>query len=539
MNASPTGLDYFSTNKKEIYVISSVFQEIIMIITIIVLVSIKPVKLSDMGNKEKVIIFLILLSVFNLITFALFWFKAVDLSTETWIKTLVIYILYYLTTLPGFIAIIAIYLVYTIISTVVLTIVKEFFNIMGKSTDDFVRIYQNPNMKESAIAFYGVLYATIAISLCILCVAMYDQNALSGSSYAYGFAVLLPILFGFFYVVPVFSGPQTGFYQFFIVGLALALFGAIFYFYSSMTTSTFVNVSYFANFIIIAMLIGGLAAFFDLFSNYLKSLNGWLGFIVYFIFYIPCLLLDFIKYVYREYKLTGSPVFVIFILEIIFIILYLYVPQLVTIATNSNAIVLLKDSMYLDSKQTIGNATQFKLSDSPGTITNSTVYRENYTISMWVFLNIEGMNEGAYNKETEIFNYGKKARITYFNHVSRAINKITQKEENDNSKANKFNIYFTDKASPYATSMNLQKWNNIVFNYSSQKVDLFINGELEYTFTFNDNQPTYSGTDYVTIGEKNGLNGAISNVRYLTTPLTAGEIANNYNLLMYKSPPTL
>jgi len=274
----------------------------------------------------------------------------------------------------------------------------------------------------------------------------------------------------------------------------------------------------------------------------LKSLNGWLGFIVYFIFYIPCLLLDFIKYIYREYKLTGSPIFVIFIMEIIFIILYLYVPQLVTIATNSNAIVLLKDSMYLDSQKTIGNATQFKLSSLPGTISNSTVYRENYTISMWIFLNMEGMNEGAYNKETEIFNYGRKPRITYFNHVSSNINKITQKEENDNSNANKFIIYFTDKiteSTPYTTSMNLQKWNNIVFNYSSQKVDLFINGEIEYTFTFDNNQPTYSGTDYVTVGEKNGLNGAISNVRYFTTPLTAGEIANNYNLLMYKSPPTL
>jgi len=535
MDASKSELKYFSDNKKEIYVISSGFQEVAMLITIIVLFSIKPVQLSDMGNKEIVIITLIVLSVFNLLMFVIYWIGAIDLSTGTWVKTVFIYIFYYLANLPGFIAIIALYLVYTIMRT----FAKEFFNIMGNSIDGFTKVNQNPTMKESAFTFYGILFGTIMITLCILFVAMYDPKALSSSSYAYAFASLLPILFGFFYVVPFFSGSQTGFYQFFILGLVLAFFGAIFYFYSSMTTSTFVTVSYFVNFIIISMVIGGLAAFFDLFSNYLKSLNGWLGFFVYFIFYIPCLLLDFIKYVYREYKLTGSPIFVIFIMEILLIVLYLYIPQLITAVTNADATVLLKDSMYLDSQQIIGNATQFKTSSSSDA---TPTYQENYTMSMWVFLNIEGMNEGAYSKETEIFNYGYKPRISYSNSISSSKNILTGKEENNNVKANKFIIYFTNQTTdsePYHVSMNLQKWNNIVFNYSSQKVDLFINGEREYTFTFIDNQPTYAGTDLVTVGDKNGLNGAISNVRYFKTPLTAGQIANNYNLLMYKSPPTI
>jgi hypothetical protein len=41
----------------------------------------------------------------------------------------------------------------------------------------------------------------------------------------------------------------------------------------------------------------------------------------------------------------------------------------------------------------------------------------------------------------------------------------------------------------------------------------------------------------VTIGEDNGLDGAICNVKYYKNPLTKYEITNSYNLLMYKNPP--
>ena len=83
-----------------------------------------------------------------------------------------------------------------------------------------------------------------------------------------------------------------------------------------------------------------------------------------------------------------------------------------------------------------------------------------------------------------------------------------------------------------------QKWNNLVFNYYSDHVDLFVNGNLELTYKFDDtNRPKYEPTDMINIGSKDGLNGAVCNVRYYTEPLSKSKIINMYNLLMYKNPP--
>jgi hypothetical protein len=87
--------------------------------------------------------------------------------------------------------------------------------------------------------------------------------------------------------------------------------------------------------------------------------------------------------------------------------------------------------------------------------------------------------------------------------------------------------------------MPSQKWNNIVFNYSSNKVDLFINGILEKTFIFDDSNkiPVYADNDVIRCGQPNGLYGAICNIVYTKENLLNNQIVNNYNILMLKNPP--
>jgi len=70
-------------------------------------------------------------------------------------------------------------------------------------------------------------------------------------------------------------------------------------------------------------------------------------------------------------------------------------------------------------------------------------------------------------------------------------------------------------------------------------VDLFINGNLERTYTFNENIPIYLATDTITTGSNQGLDGAICNINYYLEPLTKSQITTTYNLLMSKNPPTL
>jgi hypothetical protein len=284
--------------------------------------------------------------------------------------------------------------------------------------------------------------------------------------------------------------------------------------------------------------IAGLAIFFYLFSNYLKSSDGFLGILIYLIFYIPCLFIDFTKFIINEFRMTTNVVFVLFVLEISLILLYIYLPQIVGYIFKVNGAALLPGSVFLDNEQIISNSEPFRMTDEEkkklGINATGTMYRREYSISMWVYLNSQPSNYASYAKEVPVFCYGTsnnstngtgKPKITYFN---------------NNSDPDKLIIYFTDstsKPSTYEHTIEKQKWTNIVFNYGSSKSDLFINGNLVKSFLFDTNEPDYDVYDRVFVGSKQGVDGAICNVKYINKPQTKAQIVNNYNLLVNSNPP--
>ena len=149
---------------------------------------------------------------------------------------------------------------------------------------------------------------------------------------------------------------------------------------------------------------------------------------------------------------------------------------------------------------------------------------------MWFYLNSHDSVSISSKNEQNLFSYGGgKPRITYFNDL------------NDPTNTNIYNFYFTNNetvSSKYKVSLPSQKWNYVVFNYTGNVVDLFINGSLNHTFNFdNRNIPTYLANDIMEIGSDGGFNGAICNIKYYTTSLSRSQIANSYNLLMRKNPP--
>jgi hypothetical protein len=247
--------------------------------------------------------------------------------------------------------------------------------------------------------------------------------------------------------------------------------------------------------------------------------------------------------------MTSLSIYVLFIIEVLLILTYLYSKEIINyfITKTTKNMVLLEKTEFLDMKSTIGNnydlrikdpiasnnSGSFKKVDQTQSLDNINTYsyRKRYSISMWVYLNNQPPNNMSYSKETEIFNYGNgKPRITYFNDIT-----------TDNTK-DKYIFYFTDfndEKSSVKMTLPGQKWNYIVFNYYSDKVDLFINGNLEKSYVFNNNMPTYSASDNITIGAEDGLDGAICNINYFIEPLTKTQITNAYNLLMMKNPPTL
>ena len=289
--------------------------------------------------------------------------------------------------------------------------------------------------------------------------------------------------------------------------------------------------------LLILIVIVGLAMFFSVFVNYLKSLRGIVGFIVQFIFYIPCMLLDLIDYLRKDVSATPNKVLLLFFAELILITLYLYLPNLSVKLSIKDGISILEDYKYLHEENILPIAEHVKLDTTNvkvADIGESTV-RTNYAMSMWTYLNSYSISSSAYNKESLIFDYGNgKPKLTYFN------------DENEPTKMDTYRFYFSNNTTNNATNSNTnyyelkmpsQKWNHIVCNYSSKHVDLYINGKLERTFYFKENVPTYNLGDVVTIGSENGLSGAISNIRYYPKTISSRNVVNIYNTLMNKNPP--
>lgn len=395
---------------------------------------------------------------------------------------------------------------------------------------------------------YGILYLFIFFIGVILYFAAFDNEALSNRSYMYTLTAIIPLIILFCFIIPI-GSQSSQIYKMFILAIVGILFTAIIYSYSSLSKQTFTFVSYAMNFLLFFIVLIGLAIFFYIFGNYFKSLNNFSGFIVYFIFYIPCLIIDFFKYILKESGMTSLPVYALFIIEVLLILTYLYSKDIINyfITKTTKNMVLLEKTEFLDIKTTISTNYDLRIKDpivsndsgsfkkvdetQSSETTETYSYRKRYAISMWVYLNNQPPNNQSYSKETEIFNYGNgKPRITYYNDIT-----------TDNNK-DKYIFYFTnttDENSSVKMTLPGQKWNNIVFNYNSDKVDLFINGNLEKSYVFDNNMPTYFASDNITVGTADGLDGAICNVNYFIEPLTKTQITNAYNLLMMRNPPTL
>ena len=72
-----------------------------------------------------------------------------------------------------------------------------------------------------------------------------------------------------------------------------------------------------------------------------------------------------------------------------------------------------------------------------------------------------------------------------------------------------------------------------LFMYSSYDKGIRLNDCI----WINDGTGKFNPYDNITVGQKDGLDGAICNVNYYKMPLSKRNILNEYNLLAYKNPP--
>ena len=299
------------------------------------------------------------------------------------------------------------------------------------------------------------------------------------------------------------------------------------YVYTNLTPQNVVLGTYVLTIILGIIILLTLSILFTIINTHLRSYTGWGGIFIRLLFYLPCLLIDFVEYMKQQFKLTTNTTYILFITELILIIFYLYFPKLATkVLSGTNGTPILSDSRFLTYEYSLNINNMMikdKKSNKPDQETTKTTYREDFAISMWTYINPQPDNYSAYHNESNIFTFADNTpRITYYN-----------KPDDINSR-NKLVFYY--KEDQYTITNEPQKWTNIVLNYSSNNLDIFVNGELKRTFTITEPN-NYDTLNEIVIGSKNGLDGAICNIAFFNKTLSKFEINNIYKLLMNKNPP--
>jgi hypothetical protein len=257
--------------------------------------------------------------------------------------------------------------------------------------------------------------------------------------------------------------------------------------------------------------------------RHFSNATGMTGFIINFIFFLPCLISDFTEFIKNEFKLTPPVVYILFAFEMLLVLLFVAISHIPKLAMNLGGTPIVNEAIFLDSEYT------FKNVNPDLTKTKDLVAKKEtnhiYAISLWTFVN---QRTHSTNKDVNIFSYGSngswKPKIEFVN----------AKDEYKDKFRDTYRVTFGPGQS-YIIELPSQIWNNFVFNYNGDFIDLFINGVLERSVK---SRPEYNNTtDQFITGEANGLYGAICNIAYYDKPLSIYEITSAYNLLNGRNPP--
>ena len=364
---------------------------------------------------------------------------------------------------------------------------------------------------------------TLAVAIYLIIIAYYmtkDPEKLFSKIYLYGTIAIVPVFIGIIFALKN-SGSElssslsvTDYIQY---GIGFIIFFLIIYFLNNINISS--KIVFLATgliqIIVVLMIIVALAIVYKLGSNYMYKMQGWSGFIVNLIFYIPCMLLDLMEYLKADLQQAPKAVYVLLIFELILGLLYIYAPKIskyfAKSFSNKDGKVVFLEPLRISNESRITSYVDLQ----KGKIGNDPIINNKFAISAWVYI-LPG-----HTSDATIFEFTDyHPRLIY------------------NGATGKFKA-FLNQANYVELDMPLQKWNHVVFNYAKLNADIFVNGELKGSVERDSINENLSLGDTIVVGQNNGLSGGICNMVYFARPLFKYEIETIYAINKTADPPTL
>jgi hypothetical protein len=413
---------------------------------------------------------------------------------------------------------------------------------------------REPNVQD----IFQKYISKIGVAAGIICILAYlyyqinlastDKNAFTTNFLYNVFAIVVPVIGILCFILMTMMSADVGAYIIIGAIFVIALCSILFYFLQS-SLSQYIFNKYLLYTVIVFFILIGLSIVATLLSGTLRRQIGWTGFFANLIFYIPCLIRDGIKGAIQEYNSFSSTLLVLFVIEVILLLMYFFLIPLFNTSVVPTHVSLLDDPIMIN--------TSIPLTVAP--IYTGKGPWNNFSLSMWVYVNPAPNTKLGYTTKTPIFTYTKGSNDYYFklNYINDP-NKNTQFDL-DVSNSTLINPMTGKSMNPAPLAMPLQKWNNVVFTVTTKQlpnetddpnkvpettttVDVFINGALTQTFPLQ-STPVFSPADRITVGSgtidanTDGLYGAICNMVYYREPLSRLSLIYKYNTLVVKNPP--
>jgi hypothetical protein len=441
------------------------------------------------------------------------------------------------------------WIIFSIVGLLIVVNYLRDINEYSPIIDDFFKLLEDHNDFKNNMTTYGILYILLIFVTLFIFYSIKDPNLFKNSSniITYSVIVLLPLIYTYFKLGDAVSpfDSTSAKLAFSSIGIMVATF--ILFNYIDLSIYKLDVTKH----IFYALLAFGVVVAFSILviflGDYLKKLDGNLGFFAYLLFYIPCMMIDFIKYIIRDFKNSPPAVYILYIVELCIILAVIYLLPLIEKTMSLEGTKLLDRPMFLDKRRSIFNGYDLAMEED-----EKRIPRHNYSVSMWVYINAPPNTNETYT----IFDYASKPKLMIKNkqYNDTEITEYSKDEpilpgvlDPNDRDSHVFVIEYTNnnlvnemgEIDRYEVSLPLQKWNHFVFNYSGNEINIYINGELHKNILLTTKSPNYNIADNIYIGDNDDANGAICNVKYFEEPLTKMQIAYIYNLYHLFNPPLL